>query len=193
LLSDEELTYHIEACAQNSRESQKIIYNSFYGYAMAVCDRYTSNQDDAMEILNDSFLKIFKQIHRYKPAYSDVTSSFKGWVRKIVIYTAIDYFRKNYKHRSTVDLDSVMYQVPSHEEDVVDKLNYDTIIQALRDLSPGYRAVFNLFVIEGMSHEMIAKKLDITVGSSKSNLSKARKQLQRILYEQNILSLKMAR
>jgi RNA polymerase sigma-70 factor (ECF subfamily) len=187
------MTYHIEGCAQNNRESQKILYNSFYGYAMAVCERYTSNQDDTMEILNDSFLKIFKQIHRYKPAYSDLISSFKGWVRKIVIYTAIDYFRKNHKYRQTVDLDNVMYQVPSHEEDVVDKLNYETIIQALRDLSPGYRAVFNLFVIEGMSHEMIAKKLDITVGSSKSNLSKARKQLQKILYQQNILSLNMAR
>ena len=193
MLSEDEMTYHIEGCAQNNRESQKILYNSFYGYAMVVCERYTSNQDDAMEILNDSFLKVFKQIHRYKPAYSDTISSFKGWVRKIVIYTAIDYFRKNHKHRETVDLDNVMYQVPSKEEDVVDKLNYETIIQALRDLSPGYRAVFNLFVIEGMSHEMIAKKLDITVGSSKSNLSKARKQLQKILYQHNILSLKLAR
>lgn len=193
LLSEEEMTYHIEACAQNSRESQKIIYNSFYGYAMAICDRYTSNQDDAMEILNDSFLKVFKTIHRYKPAYSDVMSSFKGWLRKIVIYTAIDYFRKNYKYRETVNLDNIMYQLPSQAEDIVDKLNYETIIQALRELSPGYRAVFNLFVIEGLSHEMIAKKLDISVGSSKSNLSKARKQLQKILYQHNILSAALAR
>lgn len=186
------MTYHIEACAQNNRESQKVIYNSFYGYAMAICDRYTSNQDDAMEILNDSFLKIFKTVHRYKPAYADVISSFKGWLRKIVIYTAIDYFRKNYKYRETLNLDNVMYQVPSEEEDIVDKLNYETIIQALRDLSPGYRAVFNLFVIEGLSHEMISKKLNITVGSSKSNLSKARKQLQKILYQQNIFTWKIA-
>ncbi|MFZ1312591.1 MAG: sigma factor, partial [Chitinophagaceae bacterium] len=84
LLSAEELTYHVEACALNKRESQKILYSSFYGYAMAICDRYVNNQDDALEILNDGFLKIFKEIHHYKPAYKDVISSFKGWLRKIM-------------------------------------------------------------------------------------------------------------
>ena len=94
MLSAAQITYHVDACARNSRKSQETIYGSFYGYAMAICERYTNNHQDAMEILNDSFLKVFKKIHSYKPAYTDITSSFKGWIRKIVICTAIDYYRK---------------------------------------------------------------------------------------------------
>src|SRR4030095_4624916 len=99
LLPPDEIAYHVKACARNDRESQKKVYTAFYGYAMAVCERYTNNHDDAVEILNDGFLKIFKEIHRYKPAYSDEVGSFKGWLRKIMIYTAIDHFRRNQKHR----------------------------------------------------------------------------------------------
>jgi RNA polymerase sigma-70 factor (ECF subfamily) len=185
LLSAEELTYHVGACALNSRESQKMIYSSFYGYAMAICDRYTNNQEDAVEILNDGFLKIFKEIHHYKPAYADVVSSFKGWLRKIMVYTAIDHFRKNNKHRMVTDLDNVVYQFTAVSEDAVEKLTYEEIIRAIQDLSPAYRTVFNLFVIEGLRHEEIAEKLEISTGTSKSNLSKARKQLQKILFKQN--------
>jgi len=189
LLSADELTYHVEACALNSRESQKVIYSSFYGYAMAICDRYVNNQDDALEILNDGFLKIFKEIHHYKPAYKDVISSFKGWLRKIMVYTAIDHFRKYQKHQLVASLDDVVYNVPSVSDDAINKLSYDEIIRAVQDLSPGYRAVFNLFVIEEFSHEEIAGHLGISIGTSKSNLSKARRQLQKILFKQNITSI----
>ena len=185
MLSAEELTHHVEGAAINKRESQKVLYSSFYGYAMAICDRYANKQDDAVEILNDGFLKIFKEIHHYKPAYTDVVSSFKGWLRKIMVYTAIDHFRKNHKHSIVTQLDSVVYQVSSRHEDAVDKLSYEEIIRAIQWLSPGYRTVFNLFIIEGLSHEEISNQLDISVGTSKSNLSKARKQLQKILFKQN--------
>jgi RNA polymerase sigma factor (sigma-70 family) len=185
LLSAEELTYHVEGCSLNKRESQKIIYTSFYGYAMAICDRYANKQDDALEILNDGFLKVFKEIHHYQPAYSDVVSSFKGWIRKIMVYTAIDHFRKNQKHKLVTQLDPVEYQMATNSADAIDKLSYDEIIRAIQDLSPGYRTVFNLFIIEGLSHDEIAEKLDISTGTSKSNLSKARKQLQKLLYTQN--------
>lgn len=185
LLSAEELTYHVEACGRNSRESQKIIYSSFYGYAMAICDRYAGNQDDAIEILNDGFLKIFKEIHHYRPAYADVISSFKGWMRKIMVYTSIDHFRKNQKHQVLTQLDNVVYQVPAGNEDALDKITYEEIIRSVQQLSPGYRTVFNLFVIEGWSHDEIAEHLGISSGTSKSNLSKARRQLQKILYKHN--------
>ncbi|HYM94286.1 MAG TPA: RNA polymerase sigma factor [Chitinophagaceae bacterium] len=185
MLSAEELTHHVGACALNSRESQKVIYSSFYGYAMAICDRYTNNQEDAVEILNDGFLKIFREIHHYRPAYADVVSSFKGWLRKIMVYTAIDHFRKNHKHQMVTALDNVVYQLPAISEDAIQKISYEEIIRAIQDLSPAYRTVFNLFVIEGLSHDEIAIKLDISAGTSKSNLSKARKQLQKILFKQN--------
>ena len=182
LLSADELTYHVEACALNKRDSQKVIYNSFYGYAMAICDRYTRNQEDAVEILNDGFLKIFKEIHHYHPAYADVVSSFKGWLRKIMVYTAIDHFRKNQKHKVVTELDNVVYQLESVNEDAIDKLSHEEIIRAIQELSPGYRTVLNLFIIEGLSHEEISNKLGISTGTSKSNLSKARRQLQKILF-----------
>ncbi|HQV62116.1 MAG TPA: RNA polymerase sigma factor, partial [Chitinophagaceae bacterium] len=152
-------------------------------------DRYVNNQDDALEILNDGFLKIFKEIHHYKPAYKDVISSFKGWLRKIMVYTAIDHFRKYQKHQLVASLDDVVYHVPSVSDDAINKLSYDEIIRAVQDISPGYRAVFNLFVIEEFSHEEIAGHLGISVGTSKSNLSKARRQLQKILFKQNITSI----
>lgn len=185
MLSAEELTYHVEGCALNRRESQKVIYSSFYGYAMAICDRYASRQDDALEIMNDGFLKVFREIHHYQPAYSDVVSSFKGWLRKIMVYTAIDHFRKNQKHKLVSQLDAVEYQMTTDSADALDKISYDEIIRAIQELSPGYRTVLNLFIIEGLSHEEIAEKLEISTGTSKSNLSKARKQLQKILFKQN--------
>jgi RNA polymerase sigma-70 factor (ECF subfamily) len=187
LLSAEELSLHIERCALNNRESQKRIYTSFYGYAMAVCDRYTNNQDDAVEILNDGFLKIFKEVHRYKPAYSDVVGSFKGWLRKIMVYTAIDHFRKNHKYAFTAELDNGVIQVSSQTENALDKLSYEEIIRAIQKLTPGYRTVFNLFVIEGFTHDEISGKLSISTGTSKSNLAKARRQLQKILFKENII------
>ena len=192
MLSAEELSMHIEKCALNNRESQKKIYSSFYGYAMAVCDRYTNNQDDAVEILNDGFMKIFKEIHRYKPAYADVVSSFKGWLRKIMVYTAIDHFRKNHKHQFTTDLNNGIVQVASGGEDALDRISYEEIIRSIQDLTPGYRTVFNLFIIEGFTHEEISERLGISIGTSKSNLAKARRQLQKILFQQNQIQTKNA-
>lgn len=185
LLSADELTYHIGECALNKRESQKIIYSSFYGYAMAICDRYTNKHDDTIEILNDGFLKVFKEIHRFKPSYADVVSSFKGWLRKIIVYTAIDHFRKYHKHKLVTQLDDVVYQIPSLNEDALEKIAYEEIIRAIQLLSPAYRTVFNLFVIDGLSHDEIAAELGISTGTSKSNLFKARLQLQKILLKQN--------
>ncbi len=186
MLTADELTLHIRGCALNQRESQKKIYSSFYGYAMSVCDRYTNRDEDAVEILNDGFLKIFKEIHHYKPAYADIISSFKGWLRKIMVYTAIDHYRKHHKHNDVAELDTALIHHPANEESPYDKLSYDEIIHYIQHLSPAYRTVLNLFIVEGFTHEEIATQLDISIGTSKSNLAKARKQLQKILFNQDI-------
>jgi len=185
LLSADELSLYIRGCALNERESQKKIYNSFYGYAMAICDCYANNEEDAVEILNDGFLKIFKEVHRYKPAYTNEINSFKGWLRKIMVCTAIDHFRKNQKHRVVGELDIASVHASVHEENGLDKVSYDEIIRFIQNLSPAYRTVLSLFIIEGFSHEEISGQLGISVGTSKSNLAKARKQLQKILFTQN--------
>lgn len=181
MLTAEELSYHIRECALNNRSSQKKIYSCFYGYAMAICDRYTNRQDDAIEILNDGFLKVFREIHHFVPAYSDINSSFKGWVRKIMIYTAIDYFRKYHKHQELIERENGVLELPAYRETPLDKMSYEEIIRSIQQLSPGYRTVLNLFIVEGLSHEEIAGHLGISVGTSKSNLAKARRQLQKIL------------
>jgi len=190
LLSAEELQIHIRGCTLNSRESQKKIYSSFYGYAMSICHRYANQDEDATEILNDGFLKVFIEIYRFKPAYSDTVSSFKGWLRKIMIYTAIDHFRKNHRHKLMGELNETYMHVPVAQEDAIDKISYEEIIAAIKYLTPGYRTVFNLFVIEGFSHDEIANELGISAGTSKSNLAKARKQLQKILFHQNEVTQK---
>jgi RNA polymerase sigma factor (sigma-70 family) len=185
LLTAKELNEHIRGCTLNRRESQKKIYNSFYSYGMAICDRYTKRKEDAIEIFNDSLLKVFKEIHRYTPSYSDEVNSFKGWIRKILIYTAIDHCRKNNKHYFSAELETSIVYIPHNEESAFDKISYDEIIRAIQHLSPAYRTVLNMFIIDGFSHEEIARQLDISIVTSKSNLYKARQQLQKILKTEN--------
>jgi RNA polymerase sigma-70 factor (ECF subfamily) len=184
-LSDDDLNLDIQGCVLNDRLSQKKIYTSFYNYAMTICSLYTNNYDDSVEILNDGFLKVFKEIYRFQPAYTDIVSSFKGWLRKIIIYTAIDHFRKNNKYRFTKELDSEATWISAGGEDALDRISYHEIVRSMQKLTPGYRIIFNLFIIENFSHEEIAKQLGISVGTSKSNLARGRKQLQKILLEEN--------
>jgi len=188
-LSAQELTLHIERCVLNNRDSQKKIYSSFYGYAMFVCGSYTNSHEDMIEILNDGFLKIFKHLHHYKPAYADVVSSFKGWLRKIMVSTAIDHFRRYRKHQFITPMDDQTVQVRTNDEDAPGKISYKEIMKSVEELTPGYRTVFNLFIIKGLTHEEISGQLGISIGTSKSNLAKARKQLQQILFRQGWLKV----
>jgi len=194
-LSAEELKLAIEGCVLNDRLSQKRIYTSFYNYAMSICSIYISNYEDSVEILNDGFLKVFKEIYRYQPAYADHVLSFKGWLRKIMLYTSIDHFRKNKKHRFIKELDSEVIQFSAADEDALDRISHNEIVKSIQKLTPGYRIIFNLFIIENFSHEEISKRLGISIGTSKSNLARGRKQLQKILLDENktVISKRMKR
>ena len=194
-LSAEELKLAIEGCVLNDRLSQKRIYTSFYNYAMSICSIYTTNYEDSVEILNDGFLKIFKEIYRYQPAYADHVLSFKGWLRKIMLYTSIDHFRKSQKHRFIKELDSEVIQFSAADEDALDRISHNEIVKSMQKLTPGYRIIFNLFIIENFSHEEISKRLGISIGTSKSNLARGRKQLQKILLDENktVISKRMKR
>ena len=185
LLSASELNQLIRGCTLNQRESQKKIYDFFYSYGMAICDRYVKRREDSIEIFNDGFLKIFKEINYYKPSYADEINSFKGWIRKILIYTAIDHCRKYNKHYFSTEMEMTLIYLPSDTETAFDMISYDEIISAIQHLTPAYRTVLNLFIIDGFSHEEIADRLGISIGTSKSNLFKARQQLQKILKKDN--------
>ena len=187
-LSGEELELAIQGCVLNDRLSQKKIYTSFYNYAKSICSIYTTSYEDSVEIINDGFLKIFKELYRYKPAYADHILSFKGWLRKIMLYTAIDHFRKNQKYRFTKELDNEAVGL-STGQDPLDRISHNELVRSLQKLTPGYRIIFNLFIIENFSHEEISKQLGISIGTSKSNLARGKKQLQKILLDENKITI----
>lgn len=141
---------------------------------MGICLRYSRSSDEAVEILNDGFMKIFAKLSMYSRGLS-----FKGWIRKIMINSAIDYFRRNERHYQSLDISHI--QDESLSENVLDQLSAEEIISFIQRLPPSYRMVFNLYVIEGFHHEEIANQLNITVGTSKSNLSIARNKLKKML------------
>jgi len=141
---------------------------------MGICLRYSRTREEAIEILNDGFFKIFCKLDYYS-----LGLSFKGWLRKVMINSAVDYFRRNEKHYGNLDISYVQYD--SDQANVLDTLSEKDILAAVQQLPESYRIVFNLFVIEGYKHEEIATMLNISVGTSKSNLSVARRKLQRIL------------
>jgi len=164
----------INACIRNDRDAQQLLYKEYYGKMMGVCLRYSNNQDDALDILHEGFIKVFKNISKYQPG-----TSLTAWMRRIMVNTAIDFYRKNVRRR-TEDLDTA-YSVKSSEPDAISQVTEKEILAAIQTLSPAYRSVFNLYVIEGYSHKEIANELGITESTSRSNLVKARHKLKAIL------------
>jgi RNA polymerase sigma-70 factor (ECF subfamily) len=155
----------------------------FYGFSMAICMRYCSAEEDAVEVVNDGYLKIFKQLHTFDARYSNFEASLKGWMKSIFINTAIDHFRKNKKNQFLGELTERAMGETDAAENAIDKMTYKEIIAVVQRLSPVYRTVFCLYVIDGYKHEDIARQLNITVGTSKSNLSKAKINIQKMLTE----------
>ncbi|WP_210464178.1 RNA polymerase sigma factor [Rufibacter roseolus] len=169
----------LKGCLQNSREAQRKLYQHFYGYAMSICVRYSKDDEEAKEVLNDGFMKVFTKLKQY-----DQKKPFKGWVRRIMINTALDNYRHNLKHYHGVDLEDA--SPVADGADIVGNLNYEYLISLIQQLSPAYKAVFNLYVIDGYNHEEIAEILGISSGTSKSNLSKARANLREILKKSRV-------
>lgn len=165
----------IKGCRKRRRKSQKKLYKMFYAYGMSITLRYAESRDEAAEILNDAFMKVFTNIKSY-----DSERPFKPWLRRIIINTAINHYHRNKDYHQMDDVD-IAGQNLSREEHVISGISYDEIIDMVQQLTPAYRTVFNLYVIEGFKHKEIAEMLDIAEGTSKSNLSKAKKNLQAIL------------
>lgn len=172
--ADQSFDNLIEGCKNQDSHYQKLLYQQFYGYAMSICIRYAYSEEEAIEILNDAFLKIFKKVHLY-----DKSKPFKSWLRRIMINTAIDHYRKNQVHYNKQDLNEATHHTV--EAEAVTDITYHELMNLVQKLSPGYRAVFNMYVVDGYNHEEIAEKLGISVGSSKSNLSRAREHLKKMV------------
>lgn len=165
----------IRGCRKRRRKSQKKLYQMFYAYGMSITLRYADSRDEAAEILNDAFMKVFTNIKDF-----DTSRAFKPWLRRIIINTAINHYHRNKDYRKVKDIDTADENI-GRAEQVISGISYEEIIEMVQQLSPAYRTVFNLYVIEGFKHKEIAEMLDIAVGTSKSNLSKAKNNLQSIL------------
>ncbi len=164
----------ITACINQEKWAQKKLYEDNYPSMMALCMRYASNNDHALDILHESFIKVFRNIEKYQTG-----TSITAWIRKIVINTAIDFYRRNVKHRAE-DI-SVADTYASGDPDVFSNLGSEEILNALQRLPPTYRSVFNLHVIEGYSHAEISAMLQVNESTCRSNLVKARLKLRQIL------------
>jgi RNA polymerase sigma-70 factor (ECF subfamily) len=164
----------IEACVARERWAQRKLYEDNYGPLMGLCLRYANNQDDALDILHDGYIKVFRHIGKYQPG-----TSLIAWMRRIMVNTAIDYYRKKSRRR-TEDLDAAQ-GVQGHDPSVISSMATADILECIQRLSPAYRSVFNLYVIEGYSHKEVADVLSITESTSRSNLVKARLKLREML------------
>jgi RNA polymerase sigma factor (sigma-70 family) len=173
-MTDKDLEKLIAGCREGEQASQYRLYAHFYNYALSVCYRYASNLEEAKEVLNDAFFKIFTKIDRYNPSYS-----FKGWLHRVVVNTAIDHYRSQQSKPIMQEL-TIAHGVEV-ETEVIENLTREEVYKMVQLLPRAYRTVFNLFVVEGFSHPEIAEILGITEGASKSNLSKARMKLKLML------------
>ena len=168
----------LQGCQRNDRLAQKQLYEKFYGRMMGVCLRYASHREEAAEILNKGFLKVFNMIKNFEPERGRLDS----WIYKVMVNTAIDHHRAEFRYRNNIVEIEQAYWV-GDQSDVLHQISADEIIELVQRLTPAYRTVFNLYVMEGMSHSQIAEELGISEGTTKSNLAKARKKLQVMLAE----------
>ena len=178
-LSQRELSIIVEKCKKQDRLSQRRIYEMFYSKMMAICIRYAKNEDDAKDILQDGFIKVFEKIDRY-----GFEGSFEGWLRRIIVNTAIDTYRRKKRETSLNEALVKSDDVTFDFEETVDKykgISISDIVESMHQLSPAYRTVFNLYIMDGLTHKEIAIKLNISEGTSKSNLAKAKANIKKIL------------
>lgn len=157
----------LDGCKSGDRKAQESLYKALASKMMAVCMRYAKDSFEAEDILQMGFIKVFRKVSEFR---SD--GSFEGWIRRIMVNTAIETYRKNLRSLNVVDIDEV-YDQPQSTFDM-GKLELNDLMKLVQQLSNGYRIVFNMYAIEGYSHKEIAKELGISEGASKSQLSRAR-------------------
>jgi RNA polymerase sigma-70 factor (ECF subfamily) len=166
----------LDGCIRHNRKAQQALWKQHSAYLLAVCMRYATDRPEAEDMLQEAFLKIYFNLREYSG-----TGSFRGWLRKVTVNTAITYYHRNLKHKHQVDIEeyvSAETGIAGFEEDFC---TAEDLCRVLGELSPGYRMVFNLYTIEGYKHQEIAEMLGIDVNTSKSQYSRARAILRKKL------------
>ncbi|OAV44545.1 RNA polymerase sigma factor [Lewinella sp. 4G2] len=174
---DQHLPAILNGCLKGQRSSQHDLYKLYYGYGMSVAIRYVEEEAEALSIVNDSFMKVYKNLKKY-----DRTQPYKPWFRKIIVNTAINQLKRQKKYGMETGMDEAGDL--ADRENILSQIGYQELITLVQSLSASYRAVFNMYVIDGFRHEEIAKTLGISVSTSKSNLVRARRKLRELLQQQ---------
>ena len=177
ILSESDL---IKGCIEGDRQVQELLYHQFSPKMYALCLRYAENTDDAQDLLQEGFIKVFKNLGKFRG-----DGSFEGWIRKIFVNTSIEHFRKKVKLYSVTETQEIT--IEDKEWNVLDNLAERDILSMIHELSSGYRTVFNMHVIEGYSHKEIAEMLDIEESTSRSQYTRAKQMLEDILIRKKIL------
>ncbi len=174
MLNEQEI---IEKCRKGNREAQKLLYNTYAPIFLGICHRYVFEHSEAEDILQDGFLKILTKISDFKGK-----GSFEGWMKRIIINTAITHYHKNNKyHKNHYQIEEVR-EVKIKTTGVVDnEFSHNELLNIIKSLPTGYRMVFNLFAIEGYKHKEIAEIMGIDINTSKSQYSRARKFIRKKL------------
>tara|TARA_R110002050_G_scaffold109799_4_gene221536 strand:+ start:40548 stop:41087 length:540 start_codon:yes stop_codon:yes gene_type:complete len=173
-MTDEEL---IQACLKNDGRAQKTLFDTFSPKMMGVCLRYAKDKEEADDMLQVGFIKVFQKLSSYSG-----TGSLGGWIHRTVVNTCLDLIRKNSKFRFNVEIENVDYLV-HQEESASSGIRTKELLSLVQQLPEGYRVVFNMFAIEGYGHKEIAKTLGISENTSKSQYRKARLWLQKAIIE----------
>ena len=170
----------ISGCKKDDRKAQEKLYRNYYRAMMTVCLRYTRNDEDAVEVLNNGFLKVFRNIHRYESGQATLYT----WIRTIVVNSCLDFIKKKQKPEMIGEWND---EAEVHiDPEVISKIKTNELLQHVRKLPPATQAVFNLYVIEGYGHKEIGQLLNISEGTSKWHLSEARKNLQQLITEPRV-------
>ena len=164
----------IKGCIKGDAQMQRLLYQRFSAMMYTVCLRYSENTDDANDVLQEGFIKVYKSLSKFRRE-----GSFEGWVRRIFINTSIEHYRKKVKLYNVTEVQE--NTIEDDSLDALDSLATKDVLNIINELSPGYKQVFNMHVIEGYSHKEIAELLGITEGTSKSQLARAKSVLKKII------------
>lgn len=171
----------LQGCLKNDAVAQRELYNKYSPKMLAVCYRFAHNREDAEDMLQDGFIKVFSQIHTFENR-----GAFEGWIRRIIVHTCINILKRNKKFNESVDLvHATGLQI--RDESVPSIIQAKQVVECIRMLPMGYRTVLNLYAIEGYSHREIAKMLGIEESTSRSQYTRAKVMLEEILVRKNIL------
>ncbi len=168
----------IEGCLLGNPVMQKKLYDQYAPKMYGICLRYAANSEDAKDILQDGFLKVFTNLSKFK-----AMGSFEGWMRRIFVNTAIEHYRR--KNQLYAISENQEEHIPNQEVSALDALEADDLIRLISELPNGYRTVFNLFAIEGYSHKEIANMMNVSEGTSKSQYARAKAWLQEKIVNRN--------